>query len=211
MDLSKYNQKTPDINEGKPDMKGELLECKKKILDIALHKILQNVPAKILDIGPAAGWETKRLVEMFPNHEITALTLFKEEAVEIMRNANPHWVVKSDMHDMAVDSNQYKLVFASHVLEHSHSPYIALSEFYRVLEKNGIAFIVLPNANGYTALHTEKPKRLGSFPAHLFCPSIETMIEMAKHVGFTFEAYHEEPQYCEGMIHYINQIYIFRK
>jgi len=209
MDLSKYNQKTPDLNEGKPNMKGELLECKLRIIDRIFNGVWQDYDkVKILDVGPAAGWETIQLKHV--GRHVTALTLFEEEAKKI-REIEDVEVVVCDMHDISLASNQYSLVFASHVLEHSHSPYIALSEFYRVLFGGGFAFIVLPNANGYTALQSPKPKRLGSFPAHLFCPSIETMIEMAKHVGFEFESYHEEPQWCEGQIHYINQIYIFRK
>jgi SAM-dependent methyltransferase len=210
MDLSKYNQKTPDINEGRPDrVKGELLKCKEGIIARLMDSIHGISISELLNVGPAAGWEVKKLSRLF--ELVIPLTLFEEEAKAIFENTGIEATV-GDMHDMRdYWTSKFDIVFASHVLEHSHSPYIALSEFFRVLIPSGWAFIVLPNANGYTALHTEKPKRLGSFPAHLFCPSIETMIEMAKHVGFTFEAYHEEPQWCEGQIHYINQIYIFRK
>lgn len=208
MNLKKYMQRNPDLSEGVPEKienNKELRDCKQTIIDLLPDA------EKILDIGPAAGWETKQLVIAYGAGAITAVTLFEEEKVEIEKNSGVKTII-SDMHGLPGSwSEQFNLVFASHVLEHSPAPYIALSEMFRVLRGKGVLFAVLPNAEGYTGLGGKAPKRIGSFGAHLFVPSVETLLEMAKHVGFEFDCYREVPQWCNGRIHYLNRIFSFRK
>lgn len=209
MDLSQYNQPSPDINEGVPEKiesNPELFECKTRIMKIFVS-LLKTTSSDTLDVGPAGGWETIYLKNCCS--KVTAITIFQEEVERLKKITES---LKMDMHSLSNTwNNKFDAVFASHVLEHSHSPYIVLTEFYRVLKKGGVLFIVLPNADGYTGLHREKPTRIGSMKSHIFMPSIDTMIEMAKHAGFIFESYQEEPQTCNGMVHYLNRIFVFRR
>ena len=217
MDLSKYYQPSPDINEGIPDRidrSASLFKNKQAIIEM-----LPNVGwgildfPKVLDIGPACGWETRQLVERYGSGEtVMAITIFGEEAREIRANAPGAAVERVDMHGMPAEwTGKFEIVFASHVLEHSPAPYIALCEIFRVMEAQGQLMIVLPNADGYTGLQRPKPTRLGNMKAHLFMPSIETMIEIARHAGFAFKSYQEVPQACDGQVHYINRIFMLEK
>ena len=210
MDLNKYHQPSPDIKEGIP----RKIEGDKEMF-LAKTRVMSHLPERadsVLDIGPACGWETKYLVEKYDGSHVTAVTLFEEEVVEIKKNSGVTAVV-ADMHELPFKNNRYDLVFASHVLEHSPAPYIALSEMYRVLADKGWCFLVLPSADGYTRVDnaTGSANRIGNFPAHVFCSSIETLIEMGRHVGFRFLAYHEVPQIFHGKLRYQNRIFIFRK
>lgn len=211
VDLNKYHQPSPDMNEGRPEKierNEELLYTKKKIIECmpCLHK------GKILDVGPACGWELKRIKETHENCEVEAVTLFEEEKTEIQKNVPGSIVYVNDMHNLPLDwKGKYDMVFASHVLEHSPAPFIALSEFHRVLGGCGFLTIVLPDPNGYTGLYGLTPRRIGDFKAHLFCPSIDTMIEMGRHAGFTFIEYMEIPQYCQKNLHYYNRVFNFER
>ena len=54
-------------------------------------------------------------------------------------------IINSDMHDLAIISdNEFDIVYSSHTLEHAYKPNIVVSEFTRILKKNGLLYIVLP-------------------------------------------------------------------
>lgn len=208
--LSKYVQQKPSMTAGGPDndTNPNLVASRSEVL-----ALLPDVPegANVLCVGPARGWEIGHLREWFPHRSISSVTRFHEEADEILE-AGLGPVAVFDMHDLpAAWSGLFSLVFASHVLEHSPAPFIALSEWARVLTPGGYLFIVMPNADGYVGLASEKCSRLGDAPQHLFCASIETTIELLRKAGLAFERYHEVLHRCDGRVHYTNRVFVARK
>jgi len=209
-----YLQDQPDLTEDVPETMERMhtvAGTKQAIMDM-----LPDTDGPVLEIGPAAGWCALQLQKRYGH--VTCLTLFEAEA-EAIRAHGLDDVTVADMHEMPADwSDRYAVIHASHVLEHSPAPYIALSEMFRILHIGGVAQIVMPAPNGYTHLGAPRPKRLGSFPRHLFCASIETVIEMAWHVGFEFDAFHLVPQADQSsgdraleLVHYWNRVWMLSK
>lgn len=88
--------------------------------------------AKILDVGArnlieptllrAAGWEVTP-VDLCPRA----------------------WGIRyADMHRLPFDSGAFDCVFASHVLEHAHTPGLAVKEVLRVLKPDGLLWAAWP-------------------------------------------------------------------
>lgn len=218
--LAKYTQDAPNMTEGLPEKverDKDVAACRRRVMDL----IPMFSGDRILDVGPACGWEIKELSERFGGH-VTAVTLFSEEADVLMAGGFCEDVLVGDMHELPESwDERFGLVFASHVLEHSPAPYIFLCETARVLMPGGVLFLVMPNAEGGTYLGSERWKRLGEMHAHVFCASIETVIQMIRHVSnvstkerspvLEFESYHEVPQMCAGRRHYTHQVWIARK
>jgi len=89
---------------------------------------------KILDIGCEEGATLEHFKKRF-NCEIYGATL---------GDTNKEYITKCDMHELDFDDDSFDIVFISHTLEHSISPYIVLHEIRRVLKKGGIVIIIMP-------------------------------------------------------------------
>lgn len=53
-------------------------------------------------------------------------------------------VCVTDLHNLPFISNKFDVVYASHVIEHTHDPIKATQEFYRILKPDGYLVIVVP-------------------------------------------------------------------
>jgi len=212
--LTPYLQAHPDLSEDVPETMERMHAC--AAVKQAIMDLLPDAAGPVLEIGPAGGWCALQLRERYGH--VTCLTLFEAEA-EALRSRGLDDVTVADMHRMPAGwSGRFAVLHASHVLEHSPAPYIALSEMFRVLATGGVLQITMPAPEGHTHLGSPRPKRLGSFPRHLFCASIDTVIEMAWHVGFRFDAFHIVPQADHSsadrtleLVHYWNRVWMFTK
>jgi SAM-dependent methyltransferase len=171
-----------------------------------------GTPRCLLDVGTAGGWSLSKLRDV--GYTVMGITLFEEEA-EILRGRDLP-VRVCDMHELPKGwAGRYHVVRASNVLEHSPAPYIAISEFARVLTPEGVLQICMPNADGHTRLGTQPrfPTRMGSFGCHLFCGSCETVIELLRHprLHLQFDGYYEDAVYDNGLLQYANRTWMAHK
>lgn len=216
VDLSLYSQQFPNVDEDVPakvDRSPELLAAKSAIralLPPAPELVAVTGNNQILDVGCGAGWGATQLQERYPHCTVAAITRFREEKA-LVTDTRILCLVE-DMHKMPDEwTNSFGVVHASHVLEHSPAPYIALKEIHRVLARSGIAQVVMPNAAGHSGLGSARARRMGSMDGHPFCASSETVIEMARHAGLRFDSYHEIPQLCEDVLHYYHRVWMLSK
>jgi predicted SAM-dependent methyltransferase len=80
--------------------------------------------------------------------------------------------------------NIYDVVFMSHVLEHCFEPKRILAEIYRLLKKNGIVAIEVPNIEAYDLrFHGEKWKGW-DLPYHLYLFSKKTLMQYLESLDF---------------------------
>ena len=84
-----------------------------------------------LEIVKHHGFKTVKGVEL--------TKFYVDKAKKLGRN-----VVQGDIHNLKIKSNSYDLVFCRHVIEHTHNPFKALKELYRVLKPEGFLFISFP-------------------------------------------------------------------
>ena len=182
-------------------------------LSAVFLRLLDFLPGEllcpVLDIGPGDGWMSLRLQERYS--EVHAITLFEDEARRCRENG-VRSVTVGDMHDMPAEwSGVFGGLWASHVLEHSPAPYVFLKECHRVMVPGGTLVLVAPEPKGYVGLGNKHPFRCGDMTLHVFCASIDTVIEIARHAGLSFDGYHEVPQTCGGVNHYYHRVWVMSK
>jgi SAM-dependent methyltransferase len=144
-----------------------------------------------LTIGPGGPQELKLLKVTFPESVVYALTAHKPEADTLL--AKGYKVEWGDMHNSPYKNASMHVVFASNVLEHSISPYIALMEIRRILTNPGWALFIVPSFAG---------KEGGIGPYHLHCLDFNVWSELLKKTGFQIldksgiEGKHGDSNYC---------------
>lgn len=102
-------------------------------LDEALRPFFDALPPldKVLDIGggqnnPYAKWIRAKSYQVLDP------------------DASTHPDIVGDVHKLKIRSNTYDLILATEVLEHCHTPTLALHEMHRVLKKGGILIGSVP-------------------------------------------------------------------
>ena len=111
----------------------------KRITDITIRRI--TIPEsfkekKILILGDAFGVESKYLRELgFKN--ITSQVADKREIV------GENFIV-CDMHELTFNDGEFDFIYASHILEHSIAPMLALEEIRRVMKAGAEGLFWMP-------------------------------------------------------------------
>lgn len=172
-----------------------------------MHSLLPGDGENILDIGIAGAYSTRELSLKYGN--VTGVSICEDDIVHA-KNFGLNAIL-SDMHNLKdIPDNSQDGIFASHVLEHSPAPHVALSEFSRVLKKDGWLAVAVPERDGIAG---KGQRRIGFFSTHLFCPDPTTMIYMLRKSNFRFEWYREIPQFDPRFIqpNIYHQYYLARK
>lgn len=108
-----------------------------------LESITSMMPAdgKVLDVGCGDGVSLVKLNEL----GFSAVGIdFNQQKLDIA--ASKDCIVKNcDMHDLNIFfHDEFDVIISSHSLEHAYDPEKVLSEFNRILKKDGLLFIVVP-------------------------------------------------------------------
>jgi ubiquinone/menaquinone biosynthesis C-methylase UbiE len=132
----------------------------------AVDKLFRDVPpeSRVLDVGCGDGLGLEHL-ERKGFGALTGIDLSEEKMARAATRALAR-VLKADAHALPFSDGEFDVVYASHSLEHCHTPERALSEFRRVLVPGGRLFIVVPYPDtgdlvchcGSDALGTRAPK-----------------------------------------------------
>lgn len=114
--------------------------------NIALLKLINIVPNKILDIGCGAGGNAILLNEVFANAIVFGITHSEEEASLARSHMSECWIfdLESDFTDK-LNGRTFDLLIFSHVLEHLRDPSLVLHTFSKFLRKGGQVLIAVPN------------------------------------------------------------------
>lgn len=123
------------------------LQSKSKIYSSQSNKfLLSSIPDdadKILDLGCGAGFNAAAL--MREGRVIHGVTISAQEAELAKKHCERVWVHDLESGLPSEISENYKVVLASHVLEHICYPRRILEDVRRVLAPGGTVLIVLPN------------------------------------------------------------------
>lgn len=97
--------------------------------------------SKILDVGCGDGISLEILTNL--GHNVVGVDLNEEKLSRAVSRG--FTTVRADMHDLSFFlNNEFDVLISSHSLEHAYDPRIVLDEFNRILNNNGLLFIVLP-------------------------------------------------------------------
>lgn len=99
-----------------------------------------NSCKKVLDVGCGEGITLLLLKEK--GVKATGITLNKKDALKAFSKGNS--VVVGDMHELPFKNKCFDGIYSKDSFEHSFAPFIASKEFSRVLEKNGLLVLVMP-------------------------------------------------------------------
>ena len=141
----------------------------------------------ILDVGCGQGIALKRFKSL--NIKAIGITIGKEDYDACLRKGFEVKIMDQSFLDFP--DNQFDLVYARHVLEHSPFPLLTLFEFNRVLKINGLLYVEVPWAE---SIHTTNPNHysmLGRMSwEHLFKKS---MFVILKEIKMNFNPINGEP------------------
>jgi len=87
-------------------------------------------------------------------------------------------LVKTDAHYLPFNDEVFDKIICYHTIEHLLQPYTALTEMYRVLKKNGILVLDLPNSKLVSTEHQ----------THFYSWTTSSLSHLLKHVGFKIES-----------------------
>lgn len=139
----------------------------------------------VLDIGSSEGNFLRLFEESNPNWDITGIEpnpLFAEFS---RREFNLQNIVTGSFPDSLNKDDKFDLIHTSHVFEHILNPHEFLSKCYKLLNKEGLIFIDIPNAEcdipGIRFLHV----------AHVYHYSIATITSLLRIQGFNVIKYRD--------------------
>jgi len=208
--LAQHNRQGPCLTDSIPERVEGMAEIRDARRALNAHLPIKIIAGDILEVGPGGGWGMLELQKRYPRATVLGVTPFQEEVALCAKHELK--VEIGDMHALPADwENRFELVYASHVLEHTAAPLIALREMCRVLKEGACLAVIMPEPSGYTRLTTEHPNRLDTFGGHIFNPDISTVIGLIRKAGLVFEAYYEQPQPCMGRLEYCHRMWIAHK
>jgi SAM-dependent methyltransferase len=107
-------------------------------IDVYIDLVLNNCKdlasnPSVLNIGPRNHHELDSMTDRGLS-DVTGVDLWPTDSR----------IVKGDMHDLPFEDDQFDLVFASHVFEHSYDFAKVANQVQRVVKKNGYLFCAVP-------------------------------------------------------------------
>lgn len=118
-----------------------------KRAQLIFEEILKNKPKKILDAGCGRGFYSHALSFLPFIKEISAVDINADYLKIAKKNTKDKKVkfYKSSIYSLPFPNNYFDCIICSEVLEHLSDEKKALKELKRVLNKNGIILITVPN------------------------------------------------------------------
>lgn len=138
--------------------------------------------ARVLDVGCAAGRDTRILKDM--GFDVIGSDLAKN-LLTIARRENPDIVfVLADIRELPFADNSFDAIWSSAVLHHVHKTEMpkVLGEFWRTLDKDGILYVHTKAGEGM--MHT-KEETVGGEEREFELVTADELDMMLHEVGFT--------------------------
>jgi ubiquinone/menaquinone biosynthesis C-methylase UbiE len=125
------------------------IDYHEKIIDQSFDAFVKNRSFKnVLDVGFGTGYSLNKFKELGIN--VTGITM---DVVEFAAMKG-HDVRMMDLNLLDFEDETFDLVWCRHALEHSVMPFIALSEYKRVLKSGGYLYVEVPQDE---CVHVDNP------------------------------------------------------
>jgi SAM-dependent methyltransferase len=125
------------VPAGSPKRPGELcLRCgggkrQRLMAHFLAEQLRDRPPTKLLHFAPEVS--LTRVVRRFPNIEYHSIDLAPDAALQ-----------QGDIQDLPLEPRTFDVLVCSHVLEHVPDDAKAMSELRRVLKRDGVAYVMVP-------------------------------------------------------------------
>jgi len=114
----------------------------KSAISKIIKTYIQNIDAKILDIGCGLGYALREFI-LYGYSNIIGITLNIAD-LEFCKTKGFN-VLQMDQSFLDFDDNEFDFIWCRHTLEHSPIPLYTLKEFYRVLKFGGYMYLEMPS------------------------------------------------------------------
>ncbi|CAN5301883.1 hypothetical protein BH10PAT1_BH10PAT1_3040 [soil metagenome] len=105
-------------------------------------KFIKN-PGNVLDIGSSTGV----MLDIFKEYNWKTWGVEPSESAKIAISKG-HKISSEYFEDSKLPNNYFDLVIMNHTLEHLENPKMVLGKIYKLLKKDGVVLIDVPNAGG---------------------------------------------------------------
>ncbi len=137
----------------------------------------------LLDYGCANG----DFLKFINNNNIKGFGLeINEFARQYAKNKNNLSNIFNPEYISNFENNKFSAITLWHVLEHIHNLDLILNEFYRILNKDGIIIIAVPNTDSYDCKHYKEFWAAYDVPRHLYHFSENNIIELMNRYNFKY-------------------------
>lgn len=188
--------------------------------EIILNNICKVKSKNVLEIGCGRGFYLKALQQIDPSLKITGIDLDEKYLMEARKNIqnNKVKVLKGDANKLLFKDNSFGGIIASEVLEHVPNDDKVLGEIYRVLKKDGVTMISVPNQD-YPFLwdpinwllerlfETHIPADIwwlaGIWAGHLRLYKEDEIIKKIENSGLIIEKVWRTTKYCLPFSHFL--------
>lgn len=119
--------------------------------------------------------------------------------VEINARAREHSSAKYNIEVIppdkinAIESETFDAITLWHVLEHFYDPELYMVEIRRIIRKNGVCIVALPNSDSFDALHYKEYWAAWDVPRHIWHFNPNTFRQFAENCGFRVETMRSLP------------------
>ncbi len=133
----------------------------------------------VLDIGASTG----TMLDIFKKEGFETWGVEPSESAKIAKEKG-HKILKEYFEDAKLSSNCFDVVIMNHTLEHLEDPDLILKKINKILKKDGVLLIDVPNAGGIASkiLGKRWPYRLPEEHKHQFTK--KTLTGIFKKAGF---------------------------
>ena len=116
--------------------------------------------------------------------DVYAQELSREQAKKIALKIGKTKVVKGKMEKANLPNDFFNVVTLWHVFEHLENPSVSLKKIWKILKKEGLVFIEVPNWNSFTLHIFGEDYSLRSIPEHLFYYNGKSLRNIFEKEGF---------------------------
>jgi SAM-dependent methyltransferase len=189
-ELSKYYE-SPDYISHTATKKGLINYLYLKIRNHTLKRkftlVNKNVTGKsIMDIGCASG----ELLNEFKNKGWSTLGIEPNENARKSAVENYGLMIEEEAHLNKIENESFDVISMWHVLEHVSNLQERMNQLSRIIKKDGIIVIALPNRKSFDAVFYEKFWAAYDVPRHLYHFSPENVELLFSRFGFKLISKH---------------------
>jgi len=134
---------------------------------------------KVLDIGTSNGL----MLDIFKENGFETWGVEPSQSAKIAK-VKGHKIINSFFEKTKIPNNYFDVVIMNHTLEHLDNPLLVLKKVYKILKKDGIFLVDVPNAGGIasTILGSKWPYRLPKEHKHQF--TSKSLSKIFEETGF---------------------------
>ena len=132
------------------DSKMNMYDTNRRLQVIFEELLTENIKGKdLLDAGSGTGWFSREAVQR--GAKVVSLDVGENILAQVAKKCDSKRIVGSVL-DIPSDDEQFDIVISTEVIEHTPDPRRAIREMHRVLKKNGILVLTVPNKIWHPAI-----------------------------------------------------------